>query len=93
MATRSEHGKAPYRVLYSNDCANTVCAVSLFRGEGQGFRPEMLQATVDEVANTGLDAHFMQPVDGDVPYGKSRICHDWNPASRPADVVAALEPN
>ena len=68
------HGKAPYRVLYSNDCANTVCTISPFRGEGQSFRPEMLQATVDETADSGVDVHLLQPVDGDVPYWKSRIC-------------------
>ena len=93
VATRSEHGKANYRVLNRNDCANTVCAVSPFRGEGQGFRPEMLQATVDGVANTGVDAQFLQPVDVDPPYGNSKICHGWNPASPPADVVVTLEPN
>jgi hypothetical protein len=67
-------GKAPYRVLYSNDTANTVCTISPFRGEGQGFRPEMLQATVDEVAGTSVDVHILQPGDGDPPLWRSRVC-------------------
>ena len=53
--------KAPFRVLYSNDTTNILSCTSPWHKKGEAFRPEMLEATVDEVAGTGVDAHLLQP--------------------------------
>ena len=65
--------KAPYRVIFSNDTTNILTCTSPYHRKGEPFRPEMLEATVDEVAGTGVDAHFIQLAHGWVPWYKSRI--------------------
>lgn len=65
-------GKAPFRVLYSNDTTNITSCVSPFHKAREPFRASMLEATVDEV--TGLvDAHFLQPGLGMVPMWPSKV--------------------
>ncbi len=65
-------GKAPFRVLYSNDTTNLVSCVSPFRKEGELFRRDMLEASVDEVAGL-VDAHFLQPGLGMIPMWPSKV--------------------
>lgn len=65
--------RAPFRLLYSNDLTNLLTCVSPFHRKGEGFRPEMLEASVDEVAGLGVDAHFLQPAKGWVPWWRSKI--------------------
>lgn len=64
--------RAPFRVIYSNDTTNTVSCTSPFHQRGERFRPEMLEATVDEVAGL-VDAHFLQPGLGMVPMWPSKV--------------------
>lgn len=64
--------KAPFRVLYSNDTTNITGCVSPFHQKGEAFRPEMLEASVDEVAGL-VDAHFLQPGLGMVPMWPSKV--------------------
>jgi hypothetical protein len=65
-------GRAPFRVIYSNDTTNITSCVSPFHQAGEPLRAHMLQATVDEV--TGLvDAHFLQPGLGMVPMWPSKV--------------------
>ncbi|MBL9117758.1 MAG: hypothetical protein JNJ83_22310 [Verrucomicrobiaceae bacterium] len=64
--------KAPFRTLYSNDLTNITSCVSPFRAAKEPFRPEMLDATVDEVAGL-VDAHFLQPGLGMVPLWPSKV--------------------
>ncbi len=45
--------KAPFRVLFSNDTTNLVSNVSPFHQRGEPFRPEVLEASVDETADDG----------------------------------------
>ncbi len=75
IRSAEEGGKpklAPYRVLYSNDTTNLTSCTSPFHKKGEPFRPEMLEASVDEV--TGLvDAHFLQPGLGMVPMWPSKV--------------------
>lgn len=66
-------GKAPFRLLYSNDLTNTLSCISPFHKPREPFRKEMLEATVDEVAGTGVDAHLLQPGLGTVPMWQSRV--------------------
>ncbi|MBM4087359.1 MAG: hypothetical protein FJ272_21415, partial [Planctomycetes bacterium] len=66
------HAKPPFRVLFSNDTTNIETCVSPFHRKGEPFRPEMLEATVDETAGTGIEAHLLQPGVGWVPWWKSR---------------------
>jgi hypothetical protein len=65
--------KAPFRLLYSNDTTNITGCTSPFHKKGEPFRREMLEASVDEVADTGVDAHFLQPGLGVVPMWPSKV--------------------
>ena len=64
--------KPPYKVLFSNDTTNIVSCTSPYHQKGEPFRPEMLEAAVDETAGTGIDAHLYQPGVVVVPWWKSR---------------------
>ena len=65
--------KPPFRVLYSNDTTNTVSCTSPWHKRGEPFRAQMLEATVDEVAGRGVDAHLLQPGLGWIPWWKSKV--------------------
>jgi hypothetical protein len=65
--------KAQFRLLYSNDTTNITSCVSPWHKKAEPFRPEMLEASVDEVAGTGVDAHFLQPGLGMVPMWPSKV--------------------
>jgi len=60
--------KPPFRVLYSNDMTNILTCISPWHKPGEPFRPEMLDATIDEVAGQGVDVHLLQPGLGWVPW-------------------------
>lgn len=68
----TSRSRPPYRVIYSNDTTNITTCVSPFRAKGQSFKPEMLEATVDEVAGR-VDAHFIQLAHGQVPWYPSKV--------------------
>jgi hypothetical protein len=80
--------KAPYKVLFSNDTTNILTCNSPYHpwltrvtdketGREQytspPFSEAMLEATVDETADTGLDVHLLQPGVGWVPWWKSTV--------------------
>ena len=50
--------KPPFKVLYSNDFTNIQSCVSPYHSKGQEWTPEMLEATVDETAGTGVEVHM-----------------------------------
>lgn len=64
--------KAPWKVLYSNDTTHILTCVSPWHRKGEPFREEMLKASVDETAGTGIEVHMLQPGLGVVPWWKSR---------------------
>ncbi|MBI5397441.1 MAG: hypothetical protein HZA91_19255 [Verrucomicrobia bacterium] len=65
--------KPPFRVLFSNDTTNTVSCTSPWHKKGEPFRAAQLEASVDEVAGTGVDAHLLQPGLGWIPWWKSKV--------------------
>ncbi len=67
-----EERRPPFRVLFSNDTTNIETCVSPYRRRGEPFQPEMLEATVDETAGTGVEVHLLQPGVGWVPWWNSR---------------------
>lgn len=74
--------KAPFRVLYGNDVTNVTSCVSPYHKAGEPFRPQMLEASVDETAGRGIDAHVLQPGLGMVPMWPSKVLpvrehYDW----------------
>jgi len=74
--------KAPYRLVFGNDLTNITTCVSPWHKKGEEFRPEMLAASVAEVANSGVDAHFFQPGLGWTPLWQSKVYppkqhYDW----------------
>lgn len=64
--------KPVFRVLYSNDTTNVLGCTSPWHAKGAPFRPELIEASVDEVAGL-VDAHFLQPGLGEVPMWPSKI--------------------
>ena len=66
-------GQVPFRLLYSNDTTNITSCTSPWHKKGEPFRKEMIEATVDEVAGSGVDAHFLQPGLGVVPMWPSKV--------------------
>ncbi len=73
LSAKAPGRKVPFRVLYSNDTTNILSCTSPWHKKGEAFRPEMLEATVDEVAGTGVDAHLLQPGVGWVPWWQSKV--------------------
>lgn len=71
QARATEKRKAPYKLLFNNDCTNILTCVSPYHSKGQPFHPDMLRATVDEVK--GVDAHLLMPGMGWVPWWKSEV--------------------
>ena len=69
---KSPPGKAPFRVIYSNDTTNITSCVSPFHKAREPFRAAMLEATVDEVEGL-VDAHFLQPGLGMTPMWPSKV--------------------
>ena len=67
------NGTAPFRLLYSNDLTHLTSCVSPYRKSGEPFRPEHLEASVDEVAPYGVDVHLLQPGLGMVPLWPSQV--------------------
>jgi hypothetical protein len=65
--------RAPFRVLYSNDLTNILSCTSPWHKPRQPLTDPMIEATVDEVAGTGVDVHLLQPGLGWIPWWKSKI--------------------
>ncbi|MCC7493626.1 MAG: hypothetical protein IT204_14825 [Fimbriimonadaceae bacterium] len=79
--------KPPFRVLYSNDTTHILTCRSPYNDQ-PGLSPDpqtgrweyrpnrftaaMLEASVDETADCGIDVHLLQPDVGWVPWWKSR---------------------
>ena len=72
-AAQPQRRKAPFRVLFSNDMTNITSCTSPYHKKREPFRPEMLEATVDETADTGVEVHMLQPAGGWVPWWQSKI--------------------
>jgi hypothetical protein len=64
---------APFHVLYGNDATNITSCTSPWHKHGEAFQPAMLEATVDEVAGTAVDAHLLQPGLCTVPWWPSKV--------------------
>ena len=73
LSVERQRRKPPFCVLYSNDTTNTVSCVSPWHKRGDPFGPELLRATVDEVAGRGVDVHMLQPGLGWIPWWKSKV--------------------
>jgi len=69
--------KAPFRLLYNNDTTNTAGVVSPWHEEGVLFDEGMLVASIEEVADTGVDAYMLSPGMGWVPWWQSDIEPDF----------------
>jgi hypothetical protein len=85
---RANRPQPPFVVLYSNDTTHTMsCKSPYHKGKRlqhneatnadeevvEPFSATMLDASVDETANTGVDAHLLQPGFGWVPWWKSNV--------------------
>jgi hypothetical protein len=73
--------KPPIRTIYSNDITNLLTCVSPYHRKGEPYRPEMLDASIDETAGR-VDAHILQPGFGWFPMWQSKVYspnehYDW----------------
>ena len=68
--------KAPFKILYNNDSTNTAGCVSPWHKKGEPFREELLAASIDEVAGTGVDVHLLSPGVGWIPWWPSEVYPD-----------------
>lgn len=81
--------KSPFKLIYNNDGTNVLNCISPFNGrdeefsyikpfqaDGKNFRPQMIEASVDEIADTGVDASLFSPGLGWVPWWPSKVCPD-----------------
>lgn len=64
--------KPAFKVLFSNDTVNTVNCTSPYHAAGEPFTQAMLEASVDETLNTGIDVHMLQPGLTVVPWWQSK---------------------
>lgn len=71
-----DSGKAPFRILYNNDCTNILGCASPWHAKGEGFRPEMMAGSVDEAADAGVDVQLLSPGTCWVPWWPSEVCPD-----------------
>ena len=69
--------KAPFKVLFNNDTSNIISCVSPHHAKDAPFRPETLEASVDETAKAGVDAHLLSPGVGWVPCWQSKV-YPWD---------------
>jgi len=69
-AQQADHPRPPFQTIYSND---TTHILSCIRPEERdiAFTDELLQKSIREAA--GVDAHFLQPGLGWIPWWKSKI--------------------
>ena len=78
--------KSPFKLIYNNDGTNVLNCISPFNGrdeefsyikpfqaDGKNFRPQMIEASVDEIADTGVDASLFSPGLGWVPWWPSKV--------------------
>lgn len=65
--------KPPYKVLFSNDTTHLEYCISPYRERGERFSRKLLEASVDETADIGVDVHMLQPGTGWVPWWKSSV--------------------
>ena len=68
--------KAPFKLLYNNDCTNILSCASPFHARGERFHPRMIEASVDEIAGAGVDASLLSPDLGWVPWWPSKVYPD-----------------
>src|SRR5262249_16809545 len=73
LSALPSRAKPPFRVLYSNDTTNIASCTSPYHQPREPFRPQMLEASIDEAAGHGVDAHLLQPGLGWVPWWPSKV--------------------
>lgn len=82
MSNTKAVAKPPYKILFSNDTTNTLSCVSPYHGKGEPFTEDLLIASIDETANTGIDVHMLQPHVGWIAWWQSKVYpmeehHKW----------------
>lgn len=73
LSAETARPKPSFRVLYNNDTTNTVSCTSPWHKKRAPFGADLLEATVDEVAGTGVEVHLLQPGLGWIPWWKSTV--------------------
>jgi hypothetical protein len=65
-------GNLPFRVIFNNDTTNIISCTSPYHKRGEDWTPQMLEASVDEVAGK-TDVHCLSMAHGSVPWYQSKV--------------------
>ncbi len=72
--TNRPQGKAPFRMLFSNDTTNILSCLSPYHGpDDRALTDAMIRASVDEAAVPGMGAQLLQPGMSWVPWWPSKV--------------------
>jgi len=63
----------PFRVLFNNDLTNMRNCQSDYHKAGEPFTKDILEASINETLNTGIDVHMLSPGHSWAPLWKSNI--------------------
>lgn len=85
----STQGRAPYRVLYSDDTTHMLSCPSPFHPDKTPFRENILCAAVEEVIAAQPDVYMLQPGLGWIPWWKSQVV----PIDRHAEFLKTVGQN
>lgn len=72
----SEIRRAPFRLWYNNDTTNILDLGSPFHRRGEPLTDAAILGSVDEVANSGVDAYAFSAGLGHIPFWKSAVYSD-----------------
>jgi len=68
--------KPPFKLLYNNDSTNVANCDSPFNQRGEPITDKAIAASIDEVADKGVDCYLLSPGPGHVPWWKSTLIPD-----------------
>ena len=71
LAEGSTTSVPPFRVIYSNDTTHTLSCLRPEERRRVGFTDGLLRKSITEAG--GVDAHFLQPGLGWIPWWQSKI--------------------
>ena len=75
-------GKGPMDVIFDSDTTNILSCESLYRDDSDALNKYIIQSSIDELEDTGIDVHMISPGVGRVPFWPSRVLpldkhYDW----------------
>ncbi len=73
FAAAPERPKAAFKVLFSNDTTNITSCKAPWKDDRREMTEDYIRASVDELKDSGIDVHMLQPGMGWVPWWPSKV--------------------